>query len=734
MLQAEPSPDQNYPGEEAIQERLADLQDDKDAIGTDLVTARNDPSQAEPLQAVLTVVEREVLMLERLHEAGMASLQSGGRPWNRSDKDVTALVARASAAAKSEKDTLAFLQSEDLRAGRIGGEEVTPTLLAKPDLFRAATLALYQRVVAEMGKRGKEHTDKYAAAVDALAARSPQQLIPDYVRMKKTWADLERQVRRTRWDVELQPYSPLALRQRHSGSADVVVDQLDVLVGAREVDKTVRGTAAGLGNLSSPLADWHLAASYAEVAATMSRFATTFAAKAAPGVPIAAYQGNLVADLRWATGNEAGSTVGFLTDVNGALRTRLDAWVKDLAWHERIIEGFWLYDLGGKVGGRLKQLLTLETLLQIVGFIAFLIAIQAIPFANLVVDAILLAIAGRDIVEGIFIFGGFFDAATDASTFEQLYAAAEGLQGAEDTVVGLMFTLVTAAAKGALTGYRKYRNGTRLDSLDDIAHEPVVRSNPAVRKAAEEARQAGKKAGKARRHEPGKWSSEPGVLKSAKTKDGQHTVKVTESGRLVVCSAVCDDAARRYAGELELDAKAGGTAKAELQQIHDELEPAIARRDDVAVEKALQDLVALEERMRGRRRTALSQDPGGGKRPRANEGEAGLHLEDLLQEQVIVLDKATGERLHKEGDFWHPRSGHTYDAMRPLATWLNTAADWARFEKSLVKHLYEKTAVDRTFLDLTGVNAAQARQVRAMVDRLVQRRGDPKAPVVWFPK
>jgi hypothetical protein len=245
--------------------------------------------------------------------------------------------------------------------------------------------------------------------------------------------------------------------------------------------------------------------------------------------------------------------------------------------------------------------------------------------------------------------------------------------------------------------------------------------------------QALKNAEKAHRQEPGKWSSEPGVLKSARTKDGQHTVKVTESGRLVVCS-VCDDAARRYAGELELDAKAGGTAKAELQKIHDELEPAIARRNEVVVEKALQDLVALEERLRNRRRTALSQDPGGSNRPSANEGEAGLHLEDLLRDEVQVLDKATKDRLRKEGDFWHPRSGLSYDAVRPLASWLNTPERWARLENSILDHLYRKTAVDRTFIDLTGVNAPQAQQIRVMVKRMAKQHGTPRAPVVWFPK
>lgn len=729
-VQRQPAPtsDQNYTGEEAIQERLAELEDDREAIGVDLVRAQTkNPGQADPLQAELTVVEREILMVERLHEAGMRSTEPDGPPWNRSERDVARLIDKARAAARTEKATLSFLQAEDLRAGRIVVGAVTSTLLERPELFRATTLELYRRVTAEFVRRRNEHTAKYEGAVNGLATRPIKEVIGDYVRMRKHWFTLEGQIRRVNWDVELQPFSP-ELRQRTPGSADVVVDQLEVLVRTRNIDRTLAGVVRQLGNLQAPLADWHLASSYDAIVATMQRFSVAFETGAPPGVPIAAYQGNLPADLRQATRMEVGSTSGFLFDVGRVLRRRLDAWVNGLAWHERIIEGFWMYDLGGKTGAQLKRMLTWESLVVIVGFIAFLIGIQAIPFANLVVDAILLATAGLDLLKGIYIFGKYFDAASDADTFEKLYAAVEGLQGAEEAVVNLMVSLTGFALSGALKGYGSYRKQVKVNSLDALAKEPVVRDVPAIRKAVEDAKKARKEAADLKKTAPGKWSPEPGILKTAKTKDGQHTVKATESGRLVVCS-VCDDAANRYAGQLEADAKAGGTAKTELKQIDDNLQAAIARRDDLAVEKALQDLVNLEERLRSQRRKILEPT---GRRP--HEADAGLHLEDLLGEQVNFLDEATKARLGKDGDFIHPRTGRTYDAVSAIGPRLNTTKEWADFTASVKWHMYSKHGVDRTFIDAISLNLTQLKQAKDVVAQLVKANGPPRAPVIWFPK
>jgi hypothetical protein len=483
------SSDQDYAGEQTIQKRLAGLESDRDDVGVNLVAAQQtDPGNAPALQVELTSIEREILMLERLDEVGMKSTEADGKPWKRTEQQVGRLIVDTATAAKTEKSTLSFLQAEDLRAGSISSDEVTPTLLQNPNLFRTTTHALYRRVVAEMLKREKEYQNNYFRAVNDLAGRPPHDVIGDYVRIRKKWGELQHQVGRTHWDVELQPFSPLSLSQRQPASADVIIDQLDVLVGTKDVDKTVPGIAGSLGNLRKPLAQWYLASSYGSIAETMKMYALSFEVDAPPGVGIAGFQGDLVADLRRAAGNESGSTIGFLADVNGVLQKRLDQWTEGLAWWEHIIEGFWLYDLGGKVGARLKAMLTIETLMDIVGFISFLAAIQVIPYANLIIDAILLATAGRDLILGISIFATYFDAASDAKTFDQLYVAATGLQGADESVVDLIFTLATLAASKALKRYGKYRRKTKFDSLDEVAREPVIHDDPVFRKAAEEAK------------------------------------------------------------------------------------------------------------------------------------------------------------------------------------------------------------------------------------------------------
>jgi hypothetical protein len=731
LVQRDPQPvDQNYTGEQAIQNRLAELEEDKDTIGADLVAAQQkDPSQAEKLQDELTVVEREILVLERLHDAGMKSTDPNGPRWNRTEKDVARVIDAATAAARTEKDTLGLLDGEDLRAGRIASGEVTPALLENPDLFRATTLELYRRVTAEMQKRGSEHAARYAEQVKDLANRPLYEAIADYVRIRNSWSNLDLQARRTRWDVQLQPFSPVQLRQRRPGSPDVVVDQLDILVHTVDVDRTVKGTAGGLGTLRAPLQEWELATAYGDVAATMNRFTIAFQTNAPPGVGIGAFRGNLVEDLRFAAGNEVASSEGFLVDAGRVMRRRLDAWVAGLSWDERIKGGFWLYDLGGKIGARLKAMLSLETLATIVGFIAFLAALQLVPFGGLVVDAILAITVGLDLIKGIFLFATYFDAASDATTFESLYSAAVGLQGAEESVVNLMFTLVGAAAGKLLGGYAKYRTGRTPATIDEAAREPVIRDDPALRKAAEDAKQARKSVKDLKSKEPGKWSPEPGVLKAKKTSDG-HTIKATESGKFVECS-LCDEIVRKYAAEIEADAKAGGTVRSDLDTVRKELDDAIARNDDMAAEAALQKVVDLRDKVRGMRKEMLGRDVTR-VRPDPNQGEAGLHLEDMLDRPVEVLDDATKARLGKEGDFIDPRSGTTYDAVRPQSAWLRTVDDWNKALASVDKHLFLKDNVGYTFIDLSALTVADAQRVRAHVATVVKTR-TPKAPPKFWP-
>lgn len=178
--------------------------------------------------------------------------------------------------------------------------------------------------------------------------------------------------------------------------------------------------------------------------------------------------------LRTYAGHSAGLDVtekGF-DEVYDRLRKRLDQWAQSLSEDERVVEGFGLYDVLGEVGQQLKQLATPEAAAMMVGFIAFLIAIQFVPYANVVVDVILLALGGIDILKGLVIFGTYFERARDAQTFRNLYMAAQGLKGGGEAVLDLLFELLGLAAAKAIKSFKRYRDVKRFENLDEAA--PII--------------------------------------------------------------------------------------------------------------------------------------------------------------------------------------------------------------------------------------------------------------------
>jgi type II secretory pathway component PulK len=77
-------------------------------------------------------------------------------------------------------------------------------------------MELYKRVTAEFAKRRDEHEAKYKDAVNHLANRPITEVIGDYVSVRKHWFALESQIRRVRWGVVLDRFSPLEL-PAHAG-------------------------------------------------------------------------------------------------------------------------------------------------------------------------------------------------------------------------------------------------------------------------------------------------------------------------------------------------------------------------------------------------------------------------------------------------------------------------------------------------------------------------------------
>ena len=236
------------------------------------------------------------------------------------------------------------------------------------------------------------------------------------------------------------------------------------------------------------------------------------------------------------------------------------------------------------------------------------------------------------------------------------------------------------------------------------------------------------------RHETDKVkrNPEPGVRSSKVVADG-HTLKVTTTGRVVRCS-VCEDLLKRYGREFDLDEK-GPTP----QGYRTDLERLGKEMDDPAIKEADLDIKykqveAIEVVLRRQRIEYLGANPGGKRRVDINEGMAGWNLELLLGRNVQPLDAADKARLGTEADFYDPVGRLTYDAYRTPAIGFRTPEQRAAASDSLERHLYGKTRIDRTFVDISDLGDAERGLLRGMVRDLARKYGrPPRAPIVWFP-
>jgi hypothetical protein len=105
----------------------------------------------------------------------------------------------------------------------------------------------------------------------------------------------------------------------------------------------------------------------------------------------------------------------------------------------------------------------------------------------------MIAMLGKDVLEGLVILGIYFDSASDASTFRGLYRAAQELQGAGQVAVSLLMQLALVGAGKGLGAYLKYSRGMKIKSIEEVADDPALKEGgPAVQKALTEARSAGK--------------------------------------------------------------------------------------------------------------------------------------------------------------------------------------------------------------------------------------------------
>lgn len=224
-------------------------------------------------------------------------------------------------------------------------------------------------------------------------------------------------------------------------------------------------------------------------------------------------------------------------------------------------------------------------------------------------------------------------------------------------------------------------------------------------------------------------TDEPGLLAVGPSKDGLHEVKITKGGKVAVCSFPCQFLRDRFPNEIDklglrdkIDALEGRIDRTQQELTDGKIDQAT---HDAQIEVAYKEATDLEASLRAERQPYLDLDLTKGK-ANPQEGQAGMHLEDLLGRPV--------ERSPHEGADFIDNTGRrntTYDALGPVPPghFDSTPGEFAAWAKSLQKHL-AKTGLDFIFLDLSGLFPAQ--RVRALTElgnQLAKHGGKPAVKV-----
>jgi hypothetical protein len=459
------------------------------AIYADAVVHQDYPwHEYQRLKQELATLKREKFLVDYF----MLNPQA----WQSRGERAEDALQRAHTVAQTEVATINLLHEEG------GGDTdlISHALLQMPDLFPEYTIGLYRAAVAEFEARAEERRARFEGAVADLTKRPPEQIVPDFIWLLDNQETLRRSAGHISFFTWLDEEAPIFLEKRVPNATSVGIDDLQVRLNEQQINWaqfTHPDLRDDLAFLYPALEDWYFYQLYDRLARQMDLFRivveATYERLNEPGT-----MPDVVADLHRTYHSQAPQVTrstmeeGFRT-IFDAMEGMLNRWVAGMSWDERIREGFGLYDVYGEIGTQLKQLATPQAILMMVGFIAFLIGIQFVPFANLVVDAILLSLGAIDILKGVGIFGYYFDTASEATTFRQLRYAAQGLRGGGEAILNLLFELIGLAASRAIRAYTRYRGANQFKNLDDIAqHEVITRGSDDVRRAYREARASGR--------------------------------------------------------------------------------------------------------------------------------------------------------------------------------------------------------------------------------------------------
>ncbi|MBP7070300.1 MAG: DUF4157 domain-containing protein [Methanothrix sp.] len=466
-----------YEGYNALRDRSNELEGTIEAIEMEYAQAIVDEDFSwetiMDFKRDIALCKREKLLVDTF---SLTALHAGGLR-----EDVEIVLRQAYNASQREEDTLLALQGEEGAPGNIS-EIVTDVLLTMPDLFPDYTVGLYISAVEEFSQLSESYRQAFESDLDGLTQRPAEEIIPDFIWMMQNREELLDQAALISFLNYLDSETPIFLERREPNSTSIEINNIRVRLNEYHMDWAQYlhpDLEETLAFLYPALENWNFYQLYEGFTLQMDLFRNSVESTM-ERLNMFGSAPDVVADIE-RTYSSYSPQVGPETRREGfdtiydRMEIILDAWVSSLTWDQKILEGFGLYDILNEMRTQIKGMITLEAIAMMVGFVAFLYAIQYVPYANIVVDALLIGMTGTDFLKGTVIFGWYFDEASEAASFRNLYSAAQHLQGGGEAVLNLLLELVGLAARGAISSYARYRNVRRFSSLDEIANDDIIR-------------------------------------------------------------------------------------------------------------------------------------------------------------------------------------------------------------------------------------------------------------------
>jgi hypothetical protein len=471
-----------YPHAAEIESRLADIDNRLAILTKEYADAYSKQDVSMPaligLKKRYAAVRRERFIVD--------TIKGNSAAHSMSEQEVDRYLAQVTSAASTEEGSLAMLSKMVL--GNPSGLDIAQwLLLSQPDLFPEHVIGLYKDAVRDLQSRSDQYDKSFNAQVAAITGAPTDWLVKVFIYLMKHESELQELANRVNFHVALDPEEPALLERTESNATGFAIEDMKGRVQDSAHKAHPPEVEEGLGFLYPALEAAYFADLYGGLASQMELFRIAVESTyqrlnmdSDPDVG-ADVQRAYSSGIRIAVGpgyvdfhSNIATAAGGYKRAHEAIERRLDQWVMGLSDVSKIWEGFGIYDLAGDIKSNIKGLFTLEALRNLVIFFGVMVAIQFVPFGNLIADLIIYGLFGAAVVKLIFIFGSYFSAASNAKTFMHLYQATSELQEAGPAVVDVAVQLATFGIGKAIGKFLKSR-GRKFKSAEDLKNDPIVK-------------------------------------------------------------------------------------------------------------------------------------------------------------------------------------------------------------------------------------------------------------------